>query len=344
LVNSLVYLFFRLALRVLIGRGRYQAESELEVVVLRHQLNVFGRQNPNPKITNLDRAFLAAAARRLHKPSPRTFMVTPRTLLRWHKRLVAHKWALYSRRPRRRGRPPLPQPTRDLILRLATENNRWGYRRIHGELELVKLGVKVSATAVRIFLRRNGFGPTPRRDMQTGTQFLSMQAKTALACDFFTVDTLFLKPFYVLFFIEISTRRVHFAGVTAHPNGQWVTQQAKNLFMGQQLDQFKFLIRDRDSKFSAPFDNVFETEGFNVLKTPYQSPRANSFAERWVKTARNECLDHLLIFGRRHLSHVMTVFTGHYNMNRPHRSLDLRAPLGVEQQVPAGRRRQCQPP
>jgi len=258
-------------------------------------------------------------------------MVTPRTLLRWHKKLVAHKWARYSRRPRRRGRPPLPQPTRDLILRFARENERWGYRRIHGEL--VKLGFRVSATTVRIFLR-NGFRPAPRRDMQTWTHFLSMQAKTVLACDFFTVDTVFLKRFYVLFFIEISTRRVHFAGVTANPNGQWVTQQAKNLFMGQELGQFKllgqfkFLIRDRDSKFSGPFGNVFETEGFGVLKTPYQSPRANAFAERWVKTARNECLDHLLIFGRRHLDHVMKVFTEHYNMHRPHRSLDLQAPLG----------------
>jgi len=158
-----------------------------------------------------------------------------------------------------------------------------------------------------------------------------MQAKTILACDFFTVDTVFLKRFYVLFFIEISTRRVHFAGVTAHPNGQWVTQQVKNLFMGQELGQFKFLIRDRDSKFSGSFDNVFATEGLKVLRTPYRSPRANAFAERWVKTVRNECLDHLLILGRRHLDSVTRVFITHYNGQRPHRSLDLRAPFGGEQ-------------
>lgn len=331
MVNSLVYLLFRVVLRVLIGRGRYRAQAELEVVVLRHQLKILKRQNPKLKITRIDRAFLAAAARRFTKPTLRTFMVTPRTLLRWHGSLVAFKWARYSRRPRKQGRPGLPQPTKDLIIRLAKENERWGYRRIHGEL--VKLGVKVSPTAVRNLLRRNGFGPAPRRDMQTWTHFLSMQAKTILACDFFTVDTMFLKRFYVLFFIEISSRKVHFAGVTAHPNGQWVTQQAKNLFMVKEPDQLNFLIRDRDSKFSGPFDNVFETEGFKVLKTPYRSPRANAFAERWVKTVRNECLDHLLLFSRRHIDKVARVFVEHYNSHRPHQGLDLLAPLESEAQI-----------
>lgn len=328
LSNSLVYLLFRLVFRVLIGRGGSVAESELEIVLLRHQLMVLKRQNPNPKVTNFDRAFLTAAARRLKKHSLGIFIVTPRTILRWHTKLVSYKWARYSRRPPGRGRPQLSAATQELIFRLARENKRWGYRRIHGELR--KLGVKVSASPVRRLLRRNGLGPPPKHDMQTWSEFLSMQAKTILACDFFTVDTLFLKRYYVLLFIELATRRVHFAGVTAHPNGQWVTQQAKNLFMGSELDRFKFLIRDRDAKFSGSFDNVFITEGIAVVKTPYRSPRANAFAERWVKTVRNECLDHLLIIGRRHLDNVTRVFIEHYNSQRPHRSLDLRAPLGPQ--------------
>lgn len=144
-----------------------------------------------------------------------------------------------------------------------------------------------------------------------------------------------LKRLYVLFFIEISSRKVHFAGVTDHPNGQWVTQQAKNLFMGDELDRFRFLIRDRDSKFTGPFDDVFETQGFRVVNTPYRSPRANAFAERWVKTVRNECLDHLLILGRRHLEHMIRTFIEHYNTHRPHRSLDLRAPVSQDRQSEA---------
>ena len=334
MVKSLVYLLFRIIFRVLIGRGRYLAETELEVVVLRHQLKVLKRQNPRPKVTPIDRAFLAAAARRLTLPSLGSFFVSPRTLLRWHQKLVAYKWGRYTRRPRRKGRPPLTQETQDLILRIARENERWGYRRVHGEL--VKLGIQVSATAVRILLRRHGIGPAPRRSRTGWYEFLSIQAKTILACDFFTVETLFLKRIYVLFFIEVATRRVHLAGCTANPNGEWVTQQARNLFVGQELPELNFLIRDRDSKFSGPFDEIFRTEGFRVVKTPYRAPRANAFAERWVKTARNECLDHLFILGPRHLRHVMQVFVEHYNRQRPHRSLHQEPPLPDEPRAGSG--------
>ncbi len=326
MVNSLLYLLYRVLFRSLLRIGGSEAKTELENVVLRHQLMVLKRRLPRTRVALRDRVFMTAAARFLPRAALAGFIVSPQTFLRWHRQLVSRKWARYSRRPRGPGRPQLPQETQELILRIAKENERWGYRRVHGEL--VKLGVKVSATAVRMLLRRNGLGPAPRREMQTWTHFLSMQAKTVLACDFFTVDTLFLKRIYVLFFIEIANRRVHFAGSTANPNGQWVTQQARNMFMATDFDYLRFLIRDRDAKFSGTFDEVFLTEGFTVMKTPYRSPRANAFAERWIKTVRNECLDHLLILGWRHLGNVMRIFVEHYNMQRPHRSLGLRPPMG----------------
>jgi len=147
-----------------------------------------------------------------------------------------------------------------------------------------------------------------------------------LACDFFTVETVFLKTLYVLFFIELSTRRVHVAGTTSRPDSAWVTQQARNLSITGSLGDKHILLRDRDAKFSGRFDEIFRTEDVRVLKTPIRAPRANAFAERWVGTARRECLDHVLIFGRRHLQRVLAVYAEHYNRERPHRALELRPP------------------
>ena len=188
--------------------------------------------------------------------------------------------------------------------------------------------MRVSATAVRTTLRRHGLDPAPRRVGTSWRAFLRQQAAGIIACDFFTVDTIWLRRLYVLFFIELDTRRVHLGGVTASPNGAWVTQQARNLLLvlGEQGRQVRFLLRDRDAKFSVSFNDVFRSESAEVLVTPVQTPQANAHAERWIGTIRAECLDWLLIVGRGHLDHVLRVFVGHYNRHRPHRALRLEAP------------------
>ena len=215
----------------------------------------------------------------------------------------------------------------DVVVRLATENRRRGYLRIVGECR--KLGVVVSATSVRRILRRRQLGPAPRRGGPSWTQFLRAQAAGMLATDFFTVETVGLARLYVLFFIEVNKRRVHLAGITAHPTGEWVAQQARNLLMdlGEQARQFRFLIRDRDATFTRPFDAVFIAAGLEVLKIPPRAAKANAYAERWVKTVRTECLDWLLIGSRRHLRRVLTAYLAHYNTARPHRGLNLAVPL-----------------
>ena len=209
-------------------------------------------------------------------------------------------------------------------MRLASENPRWGYLRIRGEL--LKLGVWVSATAIRTILRRSGLGPAPRRSGPSWSEFLRSQARGILAVDFFTVETAWLRTVYVLFAIELGSRRVHVFGVTRNPDSAWVSQQARNVAVGERLLGVRFLIRDRDSKFSRSFDEVFRTEGARVIKTPIRAPKANAFAERWVRTARRECLDHLLILGRRHLERALREFVMHYNASRPHRGLELAVP------------------
>jgi transposase InsO family protein len=205
-----------------------------------------------------------------------------------------------------------------LVLRLARKNSTWGYRRIHGEL--VTMGVRLAPSSVWEILRRHGIEPLPRRSGPTWSEFLQAQATTMLACDFFTVDTVLLKRLYVLFFIELDTRRIYFAGITAKPAGEWVIQQARNLTsdLSERSRAAKFLIRDRDTKFTSSFDEVFRTEDIRVIKTPVRSPRANAFAERFVGTIRRECTDRMLILGRRHLEAVLGEYVEHYNSHRPH--------------------------
>jgi putative transposase len=188
--------------------------------------------------------------------------------------------------------------------------------------------VRVSATAIRSTLRRHGLGPAPRRTTTTWRRFLRQQAAGIVACDFFTVDTVWLRRLYVLFFIELDSRRVHLAGVTANPDGAWVAQQARNLLLAleERGRRVRFLLRDRDAKFCRGFDDVFRAEGAEVLLTPVRAPNANAYAERWVRTVRSECLDWLLIVGRGHLDRVLRVYVAHYNRHRPHRALELQPP------------------
>jgi putative transposase len=208
----------------------------------------------------------------------------------------------------------------------SRENPAWGYRRVQGEL--VGLGIKLAASTVWAILKEAGIEPSPRRQDPSWAEFLRQQAVSILECDFLTVDTLFLKRFYVLFFIELATRRVHLAGITTNPDGRWVTQQARNLLM--QLDDRgirpRLLVRDRDSKFTREFDEVFRSEGIRVIKAPVRAPKARAHAERWVGTVRRECLDRLLILGRRHLQYVLASYVLHSNEHRPHRSLAQRSP------------------
>jgi putative transposase len=326
LVASLLYLLFRRALAVAALRLRSREFKELEIVVLRHELAVLRRQVARPRLDDRDRVFLAAASRLLNRASRPSFFVSPETLLGWHRRLVRRRWTYAQRRA---GRPAVSGELRELVLRLARENPRWGYQRIVGEL--AGIGRRVSATTVAKILRESGISPASTRAELDWRGFLRAQAASMIACDFFTVETLWLGRLYVLFFIELGTRRVHLAGCSANPDGPWTSQQARQLAWSfpERARPLRFLIHDRDSKFSLAFDEVFKSEGIEVIRTPFRAPNANAFAERWVGTIRRDCLDWLLISSRRQLEHVLRVYAEHYNTHRPHRALDLRPPAPV---------------
>jgi transposase InsO family protein len=318
----LLSLIARAAARLL-ARSRDEGSKDIEILVLRHQLKVLRRQVGPPRLRPVDRVLLAVAARALPRDRWASFCVTPQTLLRWHRELVRRKWTYSSKRT---GRPPMDPDIRELICRMARENPRWGCVRIQGELR--GLGIRVGATTIRSILRRSSLGPAPRRSGPSWSEFLRAQATGILACDFFTVETVFLKTLYVLFFIEIGTRRVHVTGATTNADVAFVTQQARNLAFDRDdaMTPVRYLVRDRDQKFSRSFDEVFKTEGAKVILTPVRSPKANAFAERWVRTVRAELLDWTLVLGRRHLDRVLNTYVEHYNAHRPHRGLDLTAP------------------
>jgi putative transposase len=323
----LVHLVLRRLLRVIVGSSAVAA-LEAENAVLRHQLRVLRRTVKRPPLGRRDRVLLAAASRLLPRDRWAVFLVSPQTLLRWHRELVRRKWSYLDRLP---GRPPLNPAVRELVIRLGRENPKWGCVRIQGELR--KLGVRVGATTIRSLLRGAGLGPAPRRGGPSWADFLRAQADGIVACDFFTVETTWLRTLYVLFFVEHGSRRVRLAGVTANPDGFWMRQQARNLAVEERLKNVRFLIHDRDSKFSGQFDEIVGGEGVRVIRTPVRAPKANAVAERWVRSVRNECLDHMLVFGRRHLEQILRDYLNHYNMERPHRSLALAAPSQTLQEV-----------
>jgi putative transposase len=320
---SFVYLGLCRLFQLVVLLCRSERSKELEILLLRHELAILRRQPRRAPVRPVDRAILAALARALPRNAWANLSVSPATLLRWHRQLVSRRWTYPHRRP---GRPPLDRRVQALVVRLARENPVWGYRRIVGELR--GLGICVSATSVRTILTRHGLPPAPQRNEHTWRDFLRQHAATTLACDFFTVETAWLKRIYVLFFISLESRRIEFVACTSNPTGAWTAQQARNLLMAinDRKQPFRLLIHDRDSKFSGGFDHVFESEGIAVIRTPVQAPNANAQAERLVGSVRRECLDRLLIFSRRQLEQVLRVYARHYNRHRPHRSLAFRAP------------------
>ena len=318
------YWLFRHLLGLAVLRCRSEAANEVEILVLRHELAVLRRQVARPSCRPADRVFLAALALMLPRERWGSLFVRPETIRRWHRSLLARCWTYPHRRP---GRPATDAGVRALILRLARENSGWGYRRIQGEL--AGLGVRIAASTVWSILQQAGIDPAPRRSSETWREFLRAQAGGIVACDFFTVDTVLFRRLYVLVFIEIATRQVYLAGITANPTGEWATQQARNVIetFVESTKPIRFLIHDRDSKFTAAFDEVFRSEGVRTIRTPVRAPRANAFIERWIGTVRRECLDRILIVNRRHLERVLPVYIRHYNEHRPHRSLDQRPPI-----------------
>jgi putative transposase len=313
--------------------ARSDAAKDAEILVLRHQLAVLHRQVGRPRLTWADRAIIAVLALRLPPARRLGMLVTPGTILGWHRRLVTRRWTTTANRPP--GRPSTPTGLRVLVKRLATENPTWGYRRIHGEL--AGLGHRVGASTVWAMLKAERLDPAPRRSGPTWQQFLTAQAEGIVACDLFHVDTILLRRLYVFFSVEHATRRVRILGVTSHPTGQWLAQQARNAIMD--LDdagrRVRFLIRDRDARFTAAFDAVFTSLDADVIKIPVRAPRANAICERFVGSVRRELLDRILILNAAHARRVLREYETHFNTHRPHRSLSQAAPLRALPSVPA---------
>jgi putative transposase len=332
-IIPVVYLLVRCLLRCLTVLTRHEVSKDAELLVLRHENMVLRRQIGRVRYEPGDRLWLAALSRLIPRRRwGEVFMVTPATLLAWHRRLVARKWDYTCRR--RPGRPSTAAAIRKLVIRMATDNPVWGHRRVQGEL--VRLGHPIAASTVWQIMHDAGIDPVPRRAGPTWKQFLTAQARGIIAADFVHVDTVLLRRLYALIVIEHGTRRVHLAGITANPDGAWTTQAARNVLMdlGQRATSVKFLIRDRAGQFTSSFDAVFTAEGIRILASPPQAPRANAICERIIGTLRRELFDRLLIVNEHHLRQVLTEYLHHYNAARPHRSLDQLTPAQADTRRP----------
>lgn len=329
--------FIAFIVDVLTLPSKASLDKDLEILALRHQLRLLQRQQTAKlrcsRIEKLLLAVLTVKLKTLFKQQKHCLerclvLFQPDTVLKWHCEFVRQKWTFRS--IRKRGRPHTSLELETLVLRLAKENPRWGVDRIHGEL--LKLGFRPGGTTIRAILSRHGVLPAPQRGANGGSwrKLLRHYKEQLLACDFFTVETALLQTIYVLFFIHIGTRRVYLAGCTAHPGSAWVAQQARQLrWTISEKDEVtpRLLIHDRDTKFSRSFDAVFRSEGTQVLLTPFRTPNANAFAERWVRTVRQECLNHLLVLNEDHLRRVLKEYVLHYNTARPHQVIDQQIPI-----------------
>ena len=300
-----------------------------EILILRHQLSVLQRRQPlRLKLHWADRALLATLLGVIPKARRRglRLLITPDTIVRWHRDIVRRRWAARSKRGST-GRPATRRNIRALVRRLARENPGWGYRRLHGEL--AGLGIEVAASTVWEILKASGIGPGRRQTGLTWSQFLRSQADAILACDFFTVDLLDGTQAYVLAVIEHATRRIRILGVTLHPTGEWTAQQARNLVMDldEQADRVKFMIRDRGSNFTAAFDAILADAGIRTVLCNVRTPRMNAITERWIGGCRRELLDRTLVWNQTHLRQILRQYETHHNQHRPHRSLHGAAPL-----------------
>src|SRR5439155_4075707 len=255
------YRLVRLVVDLLVLRSRRDRYKDVEILVLRHQVSVLQRQIARPRCEPEDRAVLTALARVLGRDRWSMLLVKPATILRWHRRLVANHWTY----PHRTGRRPTAAEIRRTIIHFARENLTWGYRRIHGEAG--RLGITIAASTVWTILKNSGLDPAPDRASESWTTFLRAQAAGIVACDVFTIDTVMLRRYYLLFFIEVETRRVHLAGITRNPTGAWTTQAARNFMMGFERT-IRFLIRDGAAQFVAGFDDVFRADGATIIRTP----------------------------------------------------------------------------
>ncbi len=324
MVWSLVYLALRRILELMVLCWRSADAKELEILVLRHQLAILRRQHPRPRLRPQDRALLAALSRLLPRRRWSILVVTPQTLLGWHRRVARRRWT-YPTPPR--GQPPVPQQVQALTVRLASENPRWGYQRIRGELP--RLGCRVSASSIARVLRASGLQPAPRRAAASPTwrSCRRQQAAGILAGDFLTVDTVFLHRLCVLFFIQRHTRRVLLAGVTANPTGAGSSNKPATSSPRSTTTPGRPVPAPRPCQQVHPgLHDVWRAVGAAVIRTPIQAPNANAVAERWVGTVPRGCLDHLLIASRRQLLGVLHSYLEHDNYRRPHRSLGLSAP------------------
>ncbi|MEU9247461.1 integrase core domain-containing protein [Streptomyces sp. NPDC048385] len=330
----MLYLVFLRLLGPLLWLSRTEDAKDVELLALCHENAVLRRRlGTRPRLTWPERAVLTALARHLPSPLRRRRLVTPATLLSWHRRLVRWKW---RKKPARTGRPPVCQEITGLILRLARENPVWGSTRIQGDLR--RLGHRVGASTIRRILRNAGLGPAPRRSRGAPAwrEFLRAQASGLLAADFFHVDTAGLTRLYAFFVMEAGTRTVHLLGITRHPTAAWATQLARNLVgdLGERASDFRYLLRDRDSRYTQAFDAVFTADGIEILKTAPQAPKMNAHAERFIRSVRAECTDRILLYNEQHARHVLTEYAAHYNTGRPHRALHLRAPADDPDVIP----------
>jgi transposase InsO family protein len=308
---------------------REETWKTAEILILRHQIAVLQRRQPyRLKLNWADRALLATLLAMIPKARRHglRLLVTPDTILRWHRDIIRRRWAARPIRGKT-GRAATRRNITALVLRLARENPGWGYRRIHGEL--ASLGVKIAASTAWEILKKAGIDPAPPRTGSAWPEFLRSQAEAILACDFFTVDLLDGIQAYVLAVIEHATRRIRILGVTLHPTGEWTAQQARNLLMdlGEQAHQVKFMIRDRGSNYTAAFDAILADAGIRTVLCNVRTPRMNAIAERWIGGCRRELLDRTLIWNQAHLRRILRDYETHHNRHRPHRSLDSAAPL-----------------